>query len=151
MLSGRLAGKALQGQPSPQPQAVVWVDRGDEVVVHLESVRTQIRAGILLVSVDLETDQTGRTPVVVVFAIGDAADPAGLIGVTDEFPRGNGALVSRWGKILQEAIWACLLGIVQDYAHQRSSAPTGISASTGVLQLHTGIAPVISGPKRTTS
>lgn len=145
-LSSRLAGSPLDPNPTfrSSGQAVVWVDRGDEVLIHLNSIRTQIRDRVLMVSVDLETDQTGRTPLVVVFALGNASDPAGLIAVTDELPRGNGMLASRWGKILQEALWASLLGIATDHANERLAAPAGISASVGSLQMHTGVAPSAS-------
>jgi hypothetical protein len=92
--------------PAAAQKAVIWVDRGDEVLVHLDSVRVKIADRLLLMSVDLETDQTGRTPLIAAFALGDDKDPAGLVAVTDDLPRGNGVLASRWGKILQEALWA---------------------------------------------
>lgn len=147
-LAARLAGTPLNDRvpASSNVQAVVWVDRGDEVLVHLDSIRTQIRDRLLLVSVDLETDQTGRTPLVAVFAMGNVDDPGGLIAVTDELPRGNGMLASRWGKILQEALWASLLGIALDHANERLAAPIRISASAGALQLHAGLAPVVPSP-----
>ena len=73
-------GSALPAQSSAQPPPrVVWVDHGDEVLAHLDSLRTRVVSGKLLVSLDLETDQTGRTPLVVAFALGGANDPAGLV------------------------------------------------------------------------
>src|SRR5690348_16761582 len=72
LLLPRLAGTAISPAPLPAspPERVVWVDGGDEVLVHLDSVMTQIVGAAVLVSIDLETDQTGRTPLVVAFAIG---------------------------------------------------------------------------------
>ena len=146
--SARLGGTPSDGSPSPpsSQQAVIWVDRGDEVLVHLDSVRTQIRDGLLLVSVDLETDQTGRTPLVTAFALGNATDTAGLVAVTSDLPQGNGILASRWGKTLREALWSGLLGIALDHASERSVAPIGFIASAGGLQLHAGAAPSALGP-----
>jgi hypothetical protein len=119
---------------------VIWVENGDEVLVHLDSMRVRVLDGIVLVSVDLETDQTGRTPLVVSFAVGKANDPAGLVAVTDEFPRGNGLLASRWGRALQAAAWASLLGVANDHATERASAPLGIAATQGRISLTAGAA-----------
>lgn len=121
--------------PPANPASVVWVDHGDEVLVHLDSIATKILKTNLLVSVDLETDQTGRSPLVVVLAMaGAATDPAGLIATTDEYPRGNGALASRWGRLLQNAIWACVVAIAQDHASQTAAAPHSIVLTPGALQ-----------------
>jgi hypothetical protein len=140
----RLAGSsAANGTPPPAAQkAVIWVDRGDEVLIHLDSVRVKIADRLLLISVDLETDQTGRTPLITAFALGDDKDPAGLVAVTDDLPHGNGVLASRWGKILQEALWASVLAIVTDHAQVARGVALGITAKTGSLQLHLGTTPI---------
>lgn len=132
-------GSALSAQDSSQaPAKVVWVDHGDDVLAHLDSLRTRVVSGKLLVSLDLETDQTGRTPLVVAFALGGANDPAGLVAVTEPFPRGNALLAARWGEAVQAAIWAGLLALAQDHAQERGSAPRGIAALEGSLQFHAG-------------
>lgn len=144
-ISRRLAGtSAANGTTAPAAtqKAVIWVDRGDEVLIHLNSVRVKIADQLLLFSVDLETDQTGRTPLVTAFALGDDKDPAGLVAVTDDLPRGNGALASRWGKILQEALWASVLAILTDHAQVARGVAMGISAKAGSLQLHLGTTPI---------
>jgi hypothetical protein len=123
---------------------VVWVDGGDEVLVHLSAAQVRILDKMLLVSVDLETDQTGRTPLTVALALGTATDPAGLVAVTDEFPQGNGQLAARWGAALQAAVWSSLLGLSQDHAAERNKAPRGISAAPGQLTLHADAALVAS-------
>jgi hypothetical protein len=122
------------------PNKVIWVDGGDEVLVHLDSMLTRILDGVVIVSLDLETDQTGRTPLVVLFAVGAADDPAGLVAVTDEFPRGNGLLASRWGASVQAAAWAGLLGLATDHASERGASPLGIAAVKGQLSLSAGTA-----------
>jgi hypothetical protein len=141
LLGTRLAGTTAadgSGATSSAPQKVIWVEQGDEVLVHLDSIAVRIMDGIVLVSVDLETDQTGRTPLVVSFSVGSGNDPAGLVAVTEDFPRGNGLLASRWGRALQAAAWASLLGIATDHATERSSAPLGIAAVAGTLSLKAG-------------
>ncbi len=113
---------------------VIWVDAGDEVLVHLDSIRVKVLDRLLLVSVDLETDQTGRATLVVSLALGGDGDLAGLVATTDELPRGTGLLASRWGRILQDAVWSALLGIAQDFARVHGGIPTGISAVPGMLK-----------------
>ena len=138
----RIAGSPADGSlhTAPRvPPSIVWVDRGDEVLVHLDSLKTRMLDGVLLVSLDLETDQTGRATLVVALALThDPQDPAGLLATTDEYPRGPGALVARWGRPLQSAIWAALLSIAQDHATQHNGAPQSIVIARGAMSLQAG-------------
>lgn len=139
-ISVRLAGTPADGSllTTSIGNQVIWVDSGDEVLVHLDSIQTRILDRVVLISIDLESDQSGRTPLIVSFAIGNAIDPAGLVAVTDEYPRGDGSLAARWGEAVQAALWSTLLGLAQDHATERGKAPAGISAAPGVLTLHAG-------------
>jgi hypothetical protein len=136
----RLAGAPANGAALPAPigNQVIWVDSGDELLVHLDSIETRILDGLVIVSIDLESDQTGRTPMIVTFALGASTDPAGLVAVTDEYPHGDGLLATRWGEAVQAALWAALLGLAQDHAAQRGESPLGISAATGTMTLRAG-------------
>lgn len=136
----RLAGTPADGSAPAVTSSnqVIWVDSGDEVLVHLDSVQTRILDRVVLISIDLESDQSGRTPLVVSFALGNANDPAGLVAVTDDYPRGDGSLAARWGEAVQAALWSTLLGLAQDHASERGKAPSGISAASGVLMLQAG-------------
>ena len=148
-LAVRLAGRPAEGSRSSTDAAkVVWVDAGDEVLVHLDSVQARIAGSTLLVSVDLECDQTGRASLIVPFALGGADDNAGLVAVTDELPRGNGLLAARWGKALQAAIWASLLGLAQDHAAQSNGVPRmfAISPAAGQITLQAGPPLQAAGP-----
>jgi hypothetical protein len=140
-LSLRLSGTPADGSRPPDPSSsplseVVWVENGDEVLVHLDSTKVQILPRTVLVSVDLETDQTGRQPLVVVLSLGDGTDNAGLIGTTDEIPRGNGLLAARWGHALQASVWATLMQMAQEHGFERSRAPRGITVVNGLLNFH---------------
>lgn len=139
-LAARLAGSSSDGSQlvNVNPGTIIWVEHGDEVVVHLDSVQVRLLTGSLLVSVDLETDQTGRATLVAAFALGAATDLAGLTAVTDDLPKGLGALSARWGKTLQAAIWASLLGFAQDAAAQQGGAPIGLAVSQGSLTVISG-------------
>lgn len=145
-LNVRLMGKPANGVPTAAgssstpaaPAKVVWVDHGNEVLVHLDSTVVRILDRMVLVSVDLETDQTGRTPLVCSFAVSGAGELGGLVASTDELPRGSGALASCWGQQLQSAVWSSLMGLVNDHAAERSLTPRALSASAGKLSLNAG-------------
>ncbi len=143
-LAVRLVGTPADGSrvvptAAPPRGPVIWVDHGDEVLVHFEAMQVRMLDGVILVSIDLETDQTGRTPLVVSIALGKSGPGAGLLAVTDEYPRGNGILASRWGAILQDAVWSSLLGLAKDHAMQTGQAPRAIGITAGKLTLQTGI------------
>jgi hypothetical protein len=138
-LQTRMAGTPSDGsdyQGSP-PASVVWVDAGDEVLVHLDSLKTQVVGQSVVVSIDLESEQTGRTPLVVVFALG-TDDQGGLIAATDEYPRGDGALVARWGPAVQAAAWNAMLSLAVEHATGRGLAPRGLAVVDGQLRLIAG-------------
>lgn len=142
-LSIRMVGTPADGSSAPVVSAppsgpLIWVDHGDEVLVHLDAMQIQMQEGLLLVSVDMETDQTGRTPLIVSIAVGKTNDGAGLIGVTDEYPRGNGLLAARWGTVLQDAVWNSLMSLAKDAAMQTGQASRAISVTGGNLILHAG-------------
>jgi hypothetical protein len=140
-LALRIAGTPADGSiPAPlASRAVIWVNAGSEVLAHLDSIQTRLLKGTLLVSIDLETDQTGRTPLIVALNLSaDPSDPAGLVATTDEYPRGDGRLAARWGRPLQAAVWASLLSLAQDHAAERSGAPRAITIVEGALTLQAG-------------
>jgi hypothetical protein len=140
--------------PSPSPSLerlappearVVWVDRGDEVLVHLDAVHAQIVKDVLLVAVDLECDQTGRPPLVVALALAGAGDAAGLIAATDDLPHGNGALAARWGALLTDAVWSALLDLARRHAEERGTQARGFQLSGEALHLLAGPAAATHG------
>jgi hypothetical protein len=139
-IAQRVAGTPADGSAPPEqpPAQVIWVDQGDEVLVHLDSIRARVLDRLLLVSLDLEADETGRASLVVPLALGKAADPAGLVAVTDDYPRGNGVLASRWGNAVQAAVWSSVLALANEHAAERGAAPLAISASAGAITLQAG-------------
>ena len=131
-ISVRLVGTTANGVPlatpagTPPPNKVIWVDHGNEVLVHLDSTAVRILDRMVLVSVDLETDQTGRTPLVCSFAVSGAGELGGLVATTDDLPRGLGTLASAWGQQLQTAVWSTLMGLVNDHAAERNLTPRSL-------------------------
>ncbi len=116
--------------------AVVWVDGGHEVVAHLDSLTARVLDGALFFSLDLESDQTGRAPVLVRFAVPTGTDDAGLVVATDEVAGGHPVLAARWGAAVQDAVWSGLLTLAQEHAAASGQVPAGISAVAGSLRLH---------------
>jgi hypothetical protein len=142
-LAPRLAGTPANGvtgasSTSTPPTSVIWVDGCNEVLVHLDSLQASILAGIIVLSVDLETDQTGRTPLICAYAVNDGNDQVGLLAATDEFPRGDGRLAATWGQQVQEALWSSILSLSNDHAAERNLAPRGFTATPGTLTLVAG-------------
>ncbi len=105
--------------------------------MNLDSTSTMITGQMVLVSIDLESDQTGRTPLVVAFAL-PPSEEAGLVAATDEYPRGNGLLASRWGPVVQAAAWSAMLTLASDHASERGLAPLGLAVTGGQLHLIAG-------------
>jgi hypothetical protein len=134
MLAPSLAGTAANGATGGETPAgaVVWVDGGDEVIVHLESVRTEAEEGVLLASLDLETAETGRATLVVPFGVGTSQEGAVTL-VTEGRARGPKMLVDRWGEAVQEALFAAIVDLVEQHANERNSAPGGIAVRGGAV------------------
>lgn len=147
-----LMQRALAGNADPGPasaardRTVVWDDSGDQALVHLDSIVVKFLPNSLVVSVDLETEQTGRAPLIVVLAFGTDRDPAGLVATTDALARGNAMLAARWGRVLQETIWAALIGVARAHADERSKVPLSLHIVKGRMRF--GAAePVVLGDK----
>lgn len=141
-LGQRLAGRSAETGPVLStrhiPGQVIWVDAGSEVMVYLNSTKTHIGDGLLLVSVDFECDQTGRTPLIAAFGMNRGSDAAGLFCTTDELPRGNGLLAARWGRIYQDAVWAALTSLISDHAAERKLFPRALICANSTLTLRSG-------------
>jgi hypothetical protein len=139
-LRGQLAGTPADGTALPRMtgiRQVVWVHDGNEALIHLDSLAVRTLDGVLLVSLDLETDQTGRQTVVTPFALGDPARGTGLLAATEQLPRGDPTLLAQWGRTLQDALWASLLALAADQAVAHGGKLAGISATPGAMGIWT--------------
>lgn len=129
-LAGAPATGAVGDATAEQPAAVVWVDSGDEVIVHLDSLQVDAVGSVLLVALDLETDQTGRATIVVPFALADSAEGGSLM-VTEGQPRGPTALVERWGEAVQVAAFQALVSLSETHALERQQRPGSVFLKDG--------------------
>jgi hypothetical protein len=130
-----LAGTPADGSAAPPkpPRSVVWVDRGDELVVHGDSIRVAIGGGTVVMSIDVETDETGRKTLVVPMAVGTSADHPPVI-VMESQPRGDATLARRWGPALLSALFFALEAILADHAGAHAAMPKAIRAEGTTLQ-----------------
>lgn len=139
LLVERISGTfASVDEPRAKPsgRAVVWVDHGDEVIVHLDSLETRVVSSVLLVALDLETDQTGRQTLVVTLAPGKNPDDE-LTLVTEQLPRGHAELATRWGHILQDALFAALEDMAQTHAEERQAVAKALVLDGDALAFRT--------------
>jgi hypothetical protein len=138
-----LAGGATLDAPErTRIKTILWRDLDDEVLVHLDSVVVRFVERYAIVSVDLETEQTGRASLIVTLAFGTPEDAAGLVAATDALPRGNPVLAARWGRVLQETVWTALLDVARTHAEERNKVPLDIRVLDGRLRF--GAAPALA-------
>lgn len=129
---------ALAGPHAAKPPSIViWEDAGDEVIVHLASLQVRLLARTIAVSVDFESDETGRAPVIVRFVFGGASDRAGMIAATDDIAHGHAILAARWGRILRDVVWAAVIRTVEEHALERGVAPQAVVVVDGQVRLRT--------------
>lgn len=128
---------ALRRELAGGADTLLWQQLGDRVLVHLDTLAVQTSSHGLLVSIELQTDQSGRSPLTIEFALAGPDDPADLTGVTQHLPAGDPALAARWGQPLQEALFEALLRVLDRTAEAAGRVPIGLRASTAGLELVT--------------
>jgi hypothetical protein len=102
-------------RPSKRTEAV-WIEGDRELAVNLDGVGVKLADGVIRVGVPVRCDQTGNRVVEVVFAVGSAAQPAGLYASTYRKPEGPALIVDAWGEALVAFAWQCLLGLIAGVA-----------------------------------
>ena len=123
---------------------VVWSYRGNEATVRPSSLRIAVADGLILVGLTLETDQTGPQELTSVFAVGSEKQPAGLLAVTEDRPRGHGDLAATFAEAVIATCWRGLLLVItavaaatgQD-ADQDPLVPVALTAAAEGLIVHT--------------
>ena len=142
-LRAGLQGVPIEGGPAgPDTAPVVWVDAGDELLVHRNSLKLRFAPGVIVVSVDVETVETGRQGLLVPLALGARSEvstpssPSGLFAVTSREPYTHPRLAARWGRILQDAVWSALVAMATRRAGDRGLALRGMSIDHHTRAVH---------------
>ncbi len=148
---GESLRKNLSGADGDSANQVVWADVGEEVLVHLDSLAIEVHPGLIVATLDLESDQTGRETMSVPFAVGDSREDGTMIAVTEELPTGHPGLAARWGPSIQAALWAGILDEARDRAGVAGGVPGRIwvEGSDVLFEASTPPEPVRSWPAST--
>ena len=117
----RVVAKRMVGLFHPtKRREVVWVDGDRELAISIADLQMNVTDGLIQILIPVRCDQTGKTTVKVVFAVGSQKQPSGLYASTYRRPIGPAVIVDAWGDALVAFAWQCVLGLT-----------TGIAGATG--------------------
>jgi hypothetical protein len=123
----RILANKLSGMPD-EATSVVWSAQGSEVALHVDSVVVRLTPGHLEVDLDCETDETGRVAQRVCVALALPAEPPNFAAIAAT-PRRSDRVATRWGPVLQDAVWGTVVRLAGDDA-------LGVAADHGRLIVH---------------
>lgn len=122
----------------------LWERDGDELLVGVGELGMRAEDGLLVVDVPVSCDQTGPDRVLVAFAVGSKARPAGMVAAAEGAPRGPAVVIAAWGDELTALAWRALTGALAALAREvgrdldgAGLVPVGVEASRGGLLLRT--------------
>ena len=128
-LADALRERLLEGE-----DVVLWEDGGAHVLVRGEGLEAEVHEQGILVSLPLEADEAqGTVSVALAFASGD--ERPDLVAAAEQRPRGEPVLAARWGELLQDAIFAALVALLEDAAQDAGARPVGLRIRDGALEL----------------
>lgn len=134
-LTVKLAGQLSAEQVSPS--SIIWTDRGDELIIHLHSLQTSLKPGLVGLSFDIQADGVQQQTIVMLFTVGTTDGPKSLVSATEAVPRGPSALMARWGTVLQQTVWDALLSLGTDRAVAGKQLLIGVSSANNCLSFVT--------------
>jgi hypothetical protein len=137
VLDAAALATALRRELAAEADTVLWQQHGDRVLVHLDALNVQTGPDGLLVTVELQTDQSGRSALTVGLALAGPDDPADLTAVTEQLPAGDPVLAARWGQPLQEAVFEALLRVLDRTAEASGELAIGLRSSDAGVEFVT--------------
>jgi hypothetical protein len=129
-LRAAITGPEFAGKP-----AVVWDDRGSQVLLHVGKLTVRTRDTALIVAIDTETEEFGVAPLIVRFLFGTARDPAPLVAATDDDVHGDPQVAARWGELFRDVVWAALVRLSAAHAEERGMRAQSMSIVGDHLRL----------------
>ncbi|MEV6415810.1 hypothetical protein [Kribbella sp. NPDC051718] len=117
---------ALTGPRNVGASAVVWSDRGSQIVLHVGKLQLRALENTLVVAVDTQSAEFGVAPLIVRFVFGGREDPASLVAATDEGALGHPAVAARWGTLFRDVVWAALVRLLVSHADSHGLAPASV-------------------------
>ena len=118
---------AVTGPANIGAPAVIWSDRGSELIMHAAKLQVRALDNVLVVAVDTESAEFGAVPLIVRFVFGGNDDPASLVAATDDSALGHPAIAARWGKLFRDVVWAALVRLSVSHATRNGLVPTSLS------------------------
>lgn len=103
-LSRMLRGAATDDQ-------VIWSRAGSEILIVAKKVSVETTEGGVVVTVPIQTEETGAIEIQVPIALGTADRDAGLLASTSARPLGPAIIVDRWGDAIVAFAWQALLTV----------------------------------------
>jgi hypothetical protein len=125
----------LQRRLGDGDPVVLWEEGGSRVLVHVRDLRVNVRERGLVVTVPLETLETGRRQVTVALALAHGNETPDAVVMTDDLPAGDRRLVEHWGRTVQEAVFAALVELLHEAARDADARPRGFRVRDGRLEL----------------
>jgi hypothetical protein len=100
---------------NPTARRVVWRSATHAVFIYADRTQARLLRGWLVVGLELETDQTGRQPLELVFFLGNAQDGDGTGAAVriNASTREAAMLAEVWGDDLQRVVWDAVLDAIQ--------------------------------------
>jgi hypothetical protein len=122
----------------------LWERDGDELMIGVGELGLRTQDGLVVVDIPVSCDQTGPDRVLVAFAVGSEARPAGMVAAAEGAPRGPAVVIEVWGDELTALAWRSLTGALAALAREAGRdvdgaglVPVGVEASRGGLLLRT--------------
>jgi len=138
------------GSANPK-QPVVWRDAESELLVYPTRTQVKLAPGFVFVELAVSTDQTGDAQLLFAYKIGATPNEASLTAVSENRPRGDATLATRWAEPATRLVWFALLRCGEALlALRRSKTPLVVSGvyTLGKVLSFITTAPVSAGELR---
>jgi hypothetical protein len=119
--------------PENGARTILWRKAGSEVLFHPQKTRIEIRDGLIIVGIVLESVQTKVATLTVPFAVGTEQRLANTVMVTEERPRGPLLLVEIWGDTVIAAAYEAVLQVISGMATAAGSDQLGQPLKPGAV------------------
>jgi hypothetical protein len=125
---------------NPTARRAIWRSASQAVFIYADRALARFLRGWLVVGLELETNQTGRHTLELVFFLGSPQDGDGTgAAVRINAPTRDGAMLAElWGDDLQRVVWDAVLDAIQ-LAVQRARRPGEPLAIRGFLATPEGL------------
>lgn len=137
---------ALTGPAHAGVATIVWSDRGAQLLLLLDTLAVQALKDLLVVSIDTECIEFGRTSLIVRFSLGSDATGAALVAATDGVAHGHPSVAARWGGLFRQVVWAAIVRLHVARAADAGMHPHSITIGHEVLTLAHASTPLSARP-----